>query len=139
MDFIVRSGKNSVMDQMWLLLNLLLQGNSQCKGISLKVGKPFKNHWKLTLDFLSEGKQSKRYAKNPIILSGSLPNKMRSVQGTWEWNSFKTTFSWTMGNSDSYTGNHITKKHCQRRNGPMALSTLTHSTILIQSRSFDKI
>ena len=29
------------------------------------------------------------------------------------------------------------KKHCQRHNGPKALSTLTHSTPLVQSRNFN--
>ena len=32
-----------------------------------------------------------------------------------------------------------TLKHCQRHNGPKALSTLTHSTTLVQSRSFNKL
>ena len=40
-------------------------------------------------------------------------------------------------------GNYIcltffTSKHCQRHNGTKALSTLTHSTPLVQSRSFNK-
>ena len=36
------------------------------------------------------------------------------------------------------TNQHLTK-HCPRHNGPKALSTLTHSTPLIQSRSFNKL
>ena len=30
-------------------------------------------------------------------------------------------------------------KHCQKHNGPMSMSTLTHSTPLAQSRSFNKL
>ena len=33
----------------------------------------------------------------------------------------------------------IIQKHCQRHNGPKALSTLTQSTPLVESRSFNKI
>ena len=33
----------------------------------------------------------------------------------------------------------LTQKHCERRNVPKALSTLTHSTTSVQSRSFNKL
>ena len=35
--------------------------------------------------------------------------------------------------------NRQIQKHCQRHNGPTVLNTLTHSTPLVQSRSFNKL
>ena len=50
--------------------------------------------------------------------------------------------SWQFAFSDpknSSTMPHEIFKHCQRHNGPKALSTLIHSTPLVQSRSFNKL
>ena len=50
--------------------------------------------------------------------------------------------SWQFAFSDpknSSTMPHVIFKHCQRQNGPKALSTSTHSIPLVQSRSFNKI
>ena len=38
-----------------------------------------------------------------------------------------------------YTKGLLKRKHCQRHNGPKALSTLTHSTPLVQSRNINKL